>query len=87
MLLTAVFLKTGFLTGTFGFAIALRPLGSLFVDQLPPAELGVPLTGAFEKKLRIDPFFDPVLEVCFFNDEGAGVATEASLFFAMIAVD
>lgn len=90
MFLTVVFLKEGFLTTTVGFAIALTPLGSPLAVQVPLDELGVPLAGAFEKKLRIDPFFDPALEFCFFNDEGgarAGVASEVSFFLAMVAVD
>jgi hypothetical protein len=90
MFLTAVFLKAGFLTGTLGFAIALRPLGSDLVVQVPPDELGVPLVGAFEKKLRIDPFLEPALDVCFFNVDGgarAGVASVDSFFLTMMAVD
>jgi hypothetical protein len=90
MFLTEVFLKAGFLTGTLGFAIALIPLGSELVVQVPLEELGVPLAGAFEKKLRIDPFFDPALDVCFFKVDGgarAGVASAVSLVLPMMAVD
>lgn len=90
MLLTAAFLNAGFLTGTLGFGMALTPLGSALAVQLLAGELGVPLTGALEKKLRIDPFFDPALEFCFFNVEGgarAGVASEGSFVGAMMAVD
>jgi hypothetical protein len=90
MFLTAFFLKAGFLTGTLGFAIALRPLGSELVVRFPADELGVPLAGAFEKKLRIDPFFEPALDVCFFRVDGgarAGVASEDSFSLLMMAVD
>ena len=90
MFLTDVFLNAGFLTGTLGFAMALTPLGSELVVQVPPEELGVPLVGALEKKLRIDPFFDPALDVCFFKLDGgarAGVASAVSLVLPMIVVD
>jgi hypothetical protein len=90
MFFTAVFLNAGFFTGTVGFAIALTPLGSELVIQVPPDELGVPLAGAFEKKLRIEPFLDPALDVSFFKVNGvprAGVASADSFFLAMMTVD
>ena len=84
MTLTAVFLNAGFLTGRLGFGIALTPLGSALAVQVLAGESGVPLVGAFEKKLRIDPFLDPALEFCFFEVEGgAGVASDDSFFFAI----
>jgi len=89
MLLTMVFLNVGFLTGVLGFGIALTPLGSPRLVQPPAGELGVPLAGAFEKKLRIDAFFDPTLEFCFFNVAGgAGVlaASGGSFALAMMGV-
>jgi hypothetical protein len=86
MVLTAVFLKAGFLMGTAGLGRALTPLASDWDFQTLVGGLGVPF-GAFEKKLRIDPFFeDAALEACFFNDEGAGVISPFS-FFAMMAAD
>jgi len=85
MLLDAVFLKAGFFRGTLGFAIILTPLGSELEFQTPVDAFGVPL-GAFEKKLRIDPFLDPEVEVCFFNDGGAGVALDLSAFTIMTLV-
>jgi hypothetical protein len=80
MFLAAVFLKEGFFTGTLGLAIAFTPLATLLECQTPVEDFGVPL-GAFEKKLRIDPFLvDPVLESCFFKDGGAGVTSAFSFF-------
>jgi hypothetical protein len=83
MLLAVAFLKAGFLTGTFDLS---TPLASPLVFRAPVEEPGVPL-GAFEKKLRIDAFFDdPTLETCFFEDEGAGVPSDFS-FFIVVAKD
>jgi hypothetical protein len=88
MLLTAVFLNAGFLRGRLGFGIAFTPLGSPLAVQVAADELGVTLAGAFEKKLRMDPFFDPALEFCFFNVEGgAGVLSDDSFFLTIMAAD
>jgi hypothetical protein len=86
MLLAVAFWKAGFLTGTFDLDMESTPLASPLVLRTPVEELGVPL-GAFEKKLRIDAFFDdPTLETCFFEDEGAGVPSDFS-FFIVVAKD
>ena len=88
--MTAVFLNVGFLRGMLGLGMALTPLGSPFAVHVPAGEFGVPLEGVFEKKLRMEAFFDPALEVFFLMDGGggrAGVACEESLFVTMMAVD
>jgi hypothetical protein len=54
MLLTAVFLKAGFLTGTWGLAMALTAFEVSLAFRTPLDEFGVPDAGAFEKKLAID---------------------------------
>ena len=87
MFLTVVFLKAGFLTGTVGFAMALRPFKVSLAFKTPFDEPGVPLAGAFEKKLWMDrcPDCGPELELCFFSEDGgfAGVAFASSLAFAI----
>jgi len=72
-------LKAGFLTGAGGFGMAFTPLGF----QTPVADPGVPSGAFLEKKLRIEPFLEPTLEDCFFNDEGAGVTAFSA--FTMVA--
>jgi hypothetical protein len=87
MLLTAVFLKAGCLTGTLGLAMALTAFEVSLAFRIPFDELGVPGAGAFEKKLAIDrcPGCDPALEVCFFKGRGlAGVAFTASFGFPIL---
>lgn len=83
MFFTDVLLKAGFLTGAAALAKALTPLASDWGFHTLVEELGVPF-GAFEKKLRIEPFFeDPALETCFFNVGGAGVESPFSFFTMM----
>jgi hypothetical protein len=87
MLLTAVFLKAGFLTGMLGLAMALTAFEVSLAFRIPFDEFGVPGAGAFEKKLAIDrcPDCDPALEVCFFKGGGlAGVAFTASFGFPIL---
>jgi len=75
-----VFLNVGFLTGRIGFDTSLPDFTSEFGFQTPVAEFGVPL-GAFEKKLRIDPFLEE-LEACFLSAAG-GAGDDMFSFFAM----
>lgn len=77
ILLATPFLNAGFLTAIVGLGKQLTPLASDWGFQTPVDEFGVPLE-AFEKKFRIEPFFDATLDDCFFSDGGTGVVSPFS---------
>jgi hypothetical protein len=85
VLLTTDFLKAGFFNAMGGLAMAFTPLACELDFKMPLEGVGVPSGAFLEKKLRIDPFFDPALEFCFFNDGGAGVSDGS--FFTILAGD
>lgn len=87
MLLTAVFLKAGFLMVEASFAMVLLIFVEPFVFKAPLDAVGVLFAEDLEKKPRIEAWFlfADALELCFLRVGGA-LAGVASPFFSILTM-